>query len=278
VGFNLRWVMRQTIDKHEGNKYVRMVWGVKGGLMGVDPKLNRIGVQVDVYAILDAYPTGNDAISHAVKKLLMPGQRGKGTRIDDLVGAIAAIQRAIELEEIRERSGEPPATLPMTEFKEVKDPVAEAWRGHLGAYQVRAAMFDEAEAAKVRREDESPLDPDDPNHPVYDRLTKDRVEVRDDPEADYGYDLDEGHSRNPMPDPAGGGVVESPRDVPPRPPLHHTGGVLTRLFDGTSPRPRFEEGTGMFIHSGEYAAPDPGRTDVFARTVTFTSDDYPGKE
>lgn len=109
--------MRQTIDKHEGSKYVRTVWGVKDGLMTVDPKLNRVGIQVDVYAILEAYRSDNPAIDHALKKLLCPGVRGKGSRVEDLVGVLAAVNRAIELEEIRDRTGEPPTTLPMSEWK-----------------------------------------------------------------------------------------------------------------------------------------------------------------
>ena len=40
----------------------------------------------------------DDALAHAVKKLLFPGQRGSKGVVTDLVEAVAAIKRAIELE------------------------------------------------------------------------------------------------------------------------------------------------------------------------------------
>ena len=40
----------------------------------------------------------DDALAHAIKKLLFPGQRGSKGVVTDLVEAVAAIKRAIELE------------------------------------------------------------------------------------------------------------------------------------------------------------------------------------
>ena len=68
-----------------------------------------ITVYLDVYDILalskrrtdgtlrPARPS-DDALAHAVKKLLFPGQRGSKGVVTDLVEAVAAIKRAIELE------------------------------------------------------------------------------------------------------------------------------------------------------------------------------------
>jgi hypothetical protein len=56
---------------------------------------------VDVYDILVAYNVTCPAIGHAVKKLLMPGQRGGKSILQDLVEAEQAIRRAIAMEEQR---------------------------------------------------------------------------------------------------------------------------------------------------------------------------------
>jgi hypothetical protein len=53
---------------------------------------------VDVYDILVAFDVRCPAIQHAIKKLLMPGQRGHKSRRDDLNEAIQSIERAIELD------------------------------------------------------------------------------------------------------------------------------------------------------------------------------------
>lgn len=52
----------------------------------------------DVYAVLSAYGVTNQAIGHAIKKLLLPGGRGHNDRTTDLREAIASIERAIQLE------------------------------------------------------------------------------------------------------------------------------------------------------------------------------------
>ena len=82
------------IMHHEGNKYLRRIDSavVAGESVGVD-----------VYAVLEAFGVTCPARQHAIKKLLCAGLRGKGNQLDDLIGALAAINRAIELE--RARSG-----------------------------------------------------------------------------------------------------------------------------------------------------------------------------
>lgn len=56
---------------------------------------------VDVYDVLTAYGVTCPAVAHAVKKLLMPGQRGAKDRLQDLNEAKQSIERAIELEKER---------------------------------------------------------------------------------------------------------------------------------------------------------------------------------
>lgn len=57
------------------------------------------GVWLDVYDILTAYGVTNPADAHAIKKMLMPGQRGEKDGIKDRREAIASIERAIRIEE-----------------------------------------------------------------------------------------------------------------------------------------------------------------------------------
>ena len=52
---------------------------------------------IDVYDVLTAYGVTCPAVAHAVKKLLMAGERGHKDRRTDLAEAIASIHRAIEL-------------------------------------------------------------------------------------------------------------------------------------------------------------------------------------
>lgn len=83
--------MESSVLKHEGKKYLRVT---------VDPTSGGV-FYVDVYAVLAAFGVECPACAHAVKKLLAPGQRGKGDKLADLVGARAAVDRAIELEQAR---------------------------------------------------------------------------------------------------------------------------------------------------------------------------------
>lgn len=55
-------------------------------------------VPVDVYSVLAAFPVGNAAVDHALKKLLAPGQRGQKDRLQDLKEARASLDRAIQME------------------------------------------------------------------------------------------------------------------------------------------------------------------------------------
>ena len=55
------------------------------------------GVEVDVYDVLVAWNVTCPATQHAIKKLLMPGQRGSKDKLQDLEEAGQAIKRAKEL-------------------------------------------------------------------------------------------------------------------------------------------------------------------------------------
>lgn len=83
---------RETITKHEGSKYLKEIHGALPGSPST---------MVDVYAVLVAFDVTCPAIAHCIKKLLMPGQRGKGDIRADLKGAMAALNRAIDLEDKR---------------------------------------------------------------------------------------------------------------------------------------------------------------------------------
>lgn len=67
------------------------------GVTGTNKYMKKIkkGVEVDVYDVLEAYDVSH-AIGHAVKKLLMAGQRGNKCYIEDLSEAIQSIEREIE--------------------------------------------------------------------------------------------------------------------------------------------------------------------------------------
>lgn len=69
------------------NKYLRTIYGV-------DKEGNAGSLQVDVYDILDAYPTKNPALDHLIKKALCPGQRGHKDLLTDLDDIIASAKRA----------------------------------------------------------------------------------------------------------------------------------------------------------------------------------------
>ncbi len=57
-----------------------------------------VAVTMDIYDVLKAYGVTCQATGHAIKKLLMPGQRGHKSKQQDLEEAITSIVRAIELE------------------------------------------------------------------------------------------------------------------------------------------------------------------------------------
>lgn len=56
------------------------------------------GTVIDVYDVLDAFNVTNPATQHAIKKLLVPGERGHKSLEDDYKEAYDSIARAIELE------------------------------------------------------------------------------------------------------------------------------------------------------------------------------------
>lgn len=55
------------------------------------------GVFVDIYDVLACYDVRCPAMAHAIKKMLMPGQRGHKSTVQDKEEAIASIKRSIEL-------------------------------------------------------------------------------------------------------------------------------------------------------------------------------------
>lgn len=55
------------------------------------------GVDIDIYDILVAWEVTCPATQHAIKKLLMPGQRGHKDNLKDLQEAKQSVERAIEL-------------------------------------------------------------------------------------------------------------------------------------------------------------------------------------
>lgn len=77
-------------QKHTGSKYIRTIFSRSKPSCRID---------VDVYCVLKAFCVTSPAIGHAVKKLLCPGNRGKGSYRQDLVEARDAISRAIEQED-----------------------------------------------------------------------------------------------------------------------------------------------------------------------------------
>lgn len=89
--------MPKSINEHEGQKYLRIIQSaiVPGDYL-----------DVDVYAVLEAFKVTCPARAHAIKKLLCCGNRDKGSEMADLIGAEAAVARAIELQRDRD-SGEP---------------------------------------------------------------------------------------------------------------------------------------------------------------------------
>lgn len=78
------------IQEHEGKKYIRVICPADGPAASA--------ILVDVYAVLVAFDVTCPARQHAIKKLLCAGIRNKGSELSDLEGALAAVNRAIELQ------------------------------------------------------------------------------------------------------------------------------------------------------------------------------------
>jgi hypothetical protein len=87
----------------------------------------------DVYSVLEAFDVTCSARGHAVKKLLMPGQRGAKGELQDLDEALVSVSRAIDM--VRARlpeggtlTGEPmaePGAEPEPEPKPMTEPEPE---------------------------------------------------------------------------------------------------------------------------------------------------------
>lgn len=56
------------------------------------------GYWMDIYDILDVYEIFNPADQHAIKKMIMPGDRGVKSAIQDRHEAILSLHRAIQLD------------------------------------------------------------------------------------------------------------------------------------------------------------------------------------
>lgn len=89
--------MSRGIDDHEGKKYLRLIYSAH-------PENTRLPISVDVYAVLEAFGVTCPARAHCIKKLLACGNRGKGSELNDLIGADAALSRAIELQRQRDQA------------------------------------------------------------------------------------------------------------------------------------------------------------------------------
>jgi len=93
-------VMPKPIHEHQGSKYIRVIRSaVPQSEHDYD---SESAIIVDVYCVLEAFGVTCPARQHAIKKLLAAGLREKGSQLDDLIGAEAAISRAIELQQVRE--------------------------------------------------------------------------------------------------------------------------------------------------------------------------------
>lgn len=82
----------KSIKDHSGNKYIRKIYSCIEDGSHVD---------VDVYAVLEAFNVTCPAIQHALKKLLCTGIRGKADKLQDLKEAVDAMYRAIQIEGLR---------------------------------------------------------------------------------------------------------------------------------------------------------------------------------
>jgi len=89
------------INQHEGNKYLRYIEPAMKRQYVVSEHSDD-AILVDVYAVIVAFDVKCPARQHAIKKLLCAGIRGKGNESDDLIGALAAVNRAIELQKGKE--------------------------------------------------------------------------------------------------------------------------------------------------------------------------------
>lgn len=80
-------VYDRPIQHHGGAKYLRKIRPADGK---GEPIL------VDVYCVIKAFSVTDAGLQHALKKILAPGQRGKGDKLKDIEGAMDALWRARE--------------------------------------------------------------------------------------------------------------------------------------------------------------------------------------
>ena len=80
--------------------------------------VDRQAFQADVYSVLVAFGVACPARQHAIKKLLMPGQRGSKGEVQDLDEAITSVARAVELAYARLPDG---GTLTGETFKQLPE-------------------------------------------------------------------------------------------------------------------------------------------------------------
>lgn len=113
--------------------------------------------QADVYSVLEAFGVTCPAVQHAVKKLLMPGQRGSKSEIQDLDEALVSVSRAIDM--VRARlpkggtlAGEPkPKPEPEPEPKPDAEHCLYIWREFAPDYKHGLAVAIASSEAEARR-------------------------------------------------------------------------------------------------------------------------------
>lgn len=66
--------------------------------------------KIDVYAVLEMFQVTCPARQHAIKKLLCAGLRNKGSELADLREARDAVDRGIQMQEVRDSAVTPDAS------------------------------------------------------------------------------------------------------------------------------------------------------------------------
>jgi hypothetical protein len=78
------------------NKYQRRITGIVEDIERKDRQMSGVMI-IDVYDVLKAFNVTCPATQHAIKKMLMAGERGHKDKQTDLDEAIQSLQRAKEL-------------------------------------------------------------------------------------------------------------------------------------------------------------------------------------
>jgi hypothetical protein len=86
-------------DNTSGRKYFRPI---KGSKTNWSCPHDATVQEIDIYGVIETFGVTCPARQHALKKILLAGERGKNDTIADLEEARDAISRAIELEVMRE--------------------------------------------------------------------------------------------------------------------------------------------------------------------------------